>query len=141
MALQASLIAGGMASFVGALAGVMIIGGRLPTALSVGWSTPDAPLPPLDQRLNVGGFLLAAHAITAAALWQAPTLGSCFAAGLGAGWIGAAAAGLVGLMGRTDRLNHRVASVVFGAMVGFALMAPLWAYVQVMRMHIGGPHL
>jgi hypothetical protein len=54
---------------------------------------------------------------------------------LGAGWIGTAAAGLIGLIAQYDRLRDRVMGVVFRAALGFGLFAPLWAYVRVMQMH------
>jgi hypothetical protein len=134
-ALEVALLAGGIAAFAGAMTGAMILGGQIRL------SSPDAsqePPLPLDTRLAMGAFLLASHAIAAASLWQVPTIGACLAAGLGTGWIGAAAAALVGLMTRPQPFKRRLAGAAFRAAVGLALVAPLWGYVTIMRMHAMG---
>jgi len=46
-----------------------------------------------------------------------------------------AAGGLVALMGQPDRVKARVGGVALRAAVGFGLIAPLWAYAQIMRVH------
>ena len=130
-ALQMAIFGGGVAAFAGAMVGVMILAGTL----RIGAPTPDGSKPEMDGRLTVGAFLLASHAIAAASLWQFPTIGACIAAGLGAGWIGMAAGGLVALMGQPDRVKARVGGVALRAAVGFGLIAPLWAYAQIMRVH------
>ena len=89
-------------------------------------------------RDEVGAYLLGSHGVTAAALWQAPKIGSCMAAALGAGWLGAAAAGLIALMAAPERPGRRAAAAAFRAAVGFALLAPLWGYVQLMRAATAG---
>jgi hypothetical protein len=134
-ALEAALLAGGVAAFAGAMVGAMILGGQLRLSSP---DTPSEPPLPLDARLAIGAFLLASHAIAAASLWQVPTIGACLAAGLGTGWIGAAAAGLIGLMSRPQPFRRRLAGVAFRAATGFALIAPLWGYVTIMRVHAMG---
>jgi hypothetical protein len=129
--LDAALLAGGAAAFAGALVGVLALSGKL----SLEAKTPGAPHPTMESRLSLGSFLLASHALAAATLWQAPTVGACMAAALGAGWIASAAAGLVVLMSKTDRVSRRSLAIALRAAVGFALLSPLWAYVQVMRLH------
>ncbi len=135
-ALQAALVAGGMGAFAGALVGALTLGGRSTAGIAI----PDAASLSFDQRISIGAFLLAGHVVAAAALWQLPTVGSCFAGGLGAGWIGAAAAGLVGLMRQSDNLPRRLLDLGFRLVVGFTLMAPLWAYVQILYRHAPGPN-
>lgn len=132
--LEWSLVAGGMGAFAGAMFGVLTIGGA--DLFSV---TGERGAAPLDRRLAIGAFLLSSHAIAAAGLWQLPTVGSCLAAALGAGWMGAAAAGLVAMMSQTDQIGLRMAHVVLRACVGLTLLAPLWAYVKLMRMVDVGP--
>lgn len=123
--LEIALVLGGLAAFAGAVTGMLTLGG---------WDAADLGFsPPSSQRLTVGAYLLASHAVTAAALWQAPKIGSCLAAGLGAGWLGAAAAGLIALMAAPERPGKRAAAAGFRALVGLALLAPLWGYVQLMR--------
>lgn len=129
-ALDASLLSGGIAAFAGAFAGVMALSGLL--TIETGGA---AGRPSLDARLTVGAFLLAGHALTAAALWQAPTIGACMAASLAAGWLGAAAAGLIGLMSASERALQRMLVVAFRALVGFALAAPLWSYLEIIKRH------
>lgn len=129
--LEGSLAVGGLTAFAGAMVGVMTLGGNMPSDTPADEAGPQ----PLDRRLTVGAYLLAAHAVAAAGLWQVPTIGACLAASLGAGWIGAGAAGLVGLMSRHDHLRRRVLTVVFRLALGFGLFAPLWAYVRLMQMH------
>jgi hypothetical protein len=86
--LEIALVLGGLAAFAGAAVGMLALGG---------WDAADLGFsPPSGQRLTIGAYLLASHAVTAATLWQAPKIGSCLAAGLGAGWLGAAAAGADG---------------------------------------------
>lgn len=129
--LHASLLAGGVGAFAGAMAGVLtLIGVEL-----LGPGAPGAPAAPLDRRLAVGAYLLSSHVIAAAAIWQMPTVGSCIAAGLGAGWMGAAAAGMVGMMSQADRIGARMAHIMIRAAIGIALLAPLWAYVRIMQAH------
>lgn len=132
--LEWSLIAGGLGAFAGAMAGVLVISGS-----AVGELEPGTPPAPLDRRLSMGAFLLSSHAIAAAGLWQLPTVGSCLAAGLGAGWMGAAAAGLVGMLTQTDRIGLRMAHIVLRACVGVTLLAPLWAYVKLLSIGDVGP--
>ena len=77
----------------------------------------------------------------AAALWRLPSVGSCIAAGLGAGWMGAAAAGVIGLVTMPDRIAHRLGHIVARFFVGVCLLAPLWAYIKLMQMQpIGTIH-
>ncbi len=136
-ALHASLIAGGTGALAGVFAGGLAL---LGTDLS-GSSHPGDPIAPLDRRLAVGAFLLSSHAIAAAALWQLPTVGSCIAAGLGAGWMGTAAAGLVGMLSSPDRIGARLAHIASRTAVGVALLAPLWAYMKLMQLQaMGGLH-
>jgi hypothetical protein len=128
--LEISILAGGVAAFAGALTGVMALSGAMTPDLSGGQGKAS-----LDGRLTLGSYLLASHAITAAALWQAPTIGSCLAASLGAGWLGAAAASLIAMMSQPDRPVRRIAHTAFRAAVGFALVSPLWSYVEIMKRH------
>ncbi len=132
--LDAALLSGGMAAFAGAMAGILALNGSLGLAPRA----QGAPLPPLEARWGLGAFLLASHAVVAAALWQAPTVGACMGASLGAGWIAAAAAGLVALMFNPDQAPRRGLAIAFRAAMGFALFAPLWAYIQVMKMPVMG---
>jgi len=132
--LHASLIAGAVGALAGVFAGGLAL---LGTDLS-GASQPGDPIAPLDRRLAVGAFLLSSHAIAAAALWQLPQVGSCIAAGLGAGWMGTAAAGLVGMLSSPDRLGQRFAHIATRVLVGIALLAPLWAYMRLMQMQAMG---
>jgi len=127
--LELALLAGSVGSFAGAMAGVLTLTGL---DLSGG---PEAAPAPIDRRLAAGAFLLSSHAIAAAAIWQLPTVGSCVAAGLGAGWMGMAAAGLVGMLTRGDRILVRLAHTGGRAAIGVALLAPLWAYVKIMQAH------
>jgi hypothetical protein len=126
--LQASLVAGAIGSLAGLMAGGLAL---LGTDLS--GSAEPQPIAPLDRRLAVGAFLLSSHAIAAAALWQLPTVGSCIAAGLGAGWMGAAAAGLVGMLTQPERIGVRMAHIALRAVIAVGLLAPLWAYIRVMQ--------
>lgn len=129
--LKISLIAGAVAALAGIMAGALAMLGTDLSGAAPGEGDPPAPL---DQRLGVGAFLLSSHAITAAALWQLPTVGSCIAAGLGAGWMGAAAAGLIGMLSQpTGNLGMRAVHVVVRAAIGVALLSPLWAYVKIMQ--------
>ncbi|HYE43035.1 MAG TPA: hypothetical protein VEA15_06530 [Caulobacteraceae bacterium] len=132
--LEWSLVAGGLGAFAGAMAGVLVISGS-----TVGDLEPGAAPAPLDRRLSIGAFLLSSHAIAAAGLWQLPTVGSCLAAGLGAGWMGAAAAGLVGMLTQTDKIGLRMSHIVLRACVGVTLLAPLWAYVKLLAVGDVGP--
>lgn len=134
--LQLSLIAGG----VGALAGMMA-GGLAMLGTDLSGASPHEPRPapaPLDHRLAVGAFLLSSHAIAAAALWQLPTVGSCIAAGLGAGWAGSAAGGLVGLLSNPERIGPRMAHVAVRTAIGLGMLAPLWAYIRLMHFQAMG---
>lgn len=124
-ALQATLWAGGLGAFAGGMAGVLTIVG---TDLS-GAGEPQ----PLDQRLGTGAFLLASHAMAAGAIWQVPTVGSCICAGLGAGWLGAAAAGAVAMLTRPGPVGPRAVSIAARVLVGLSMLAPLWAYVKIIR--------
>lgn len=132
--LEWSLIAGGLGAFAGAMAGVLSIGGS-------SFGSLDAEPVALDRRLTIGAFLLSSHAIAAASLWQLPQVGACIAAGLGAGWMGAAAAGLVGMLTQTDRIGMRMAQISLRAAIGLSLLAPLWAYVKILNMGAAGPTL
>lgn len=132
--LEWSLVAGGLGAFAGGMAGMLTIGGSDLASLE-----PGAPPAPLERRLAAGAFLLSSHAIAAAGLWQLPTVGSCLAASLGAGWMGAAAAGLVAMLTRTDRIGLRMAHIALRACVGITLLAPLWAYVKLLSVHDVGP--
>jgi hypothetical protein len=127
--LAAALLAGEIAAFAGALMGVLALTGV--EILRPG--EPDAPRQPLDVRYGVGAFLLAAHVLTAAALLQAPKIGACLAASLGAGWMGAAAAGAVALSVQQTRMGRRAATVALRTALGFALLSPLWAYLQLIH--------
>jgi len=135
--LQASLIAGAVGALAGIMAGALAM---LGTDLSGGGPRDEAPpMAPLDRRLAVGAFLLAAHAIAAAAIWQLPTIGACIAAGLGAGWMGAAAAGVVGLFSQPGPgAGMRVVHVLVRAAIGAAMLAPLWAYMKLMQIQALG---
>ncbi len=132
--LQAALLAGGFGAFAGAMAGVLTLIG-----VEIAPVRRETQPEPLDRRLSTGAFLLASHAIAAAAVWQVPTVGACIAAGLGAGWMGGAAAGLVGMMTQADRIGLRMLHIAARAGVGLALLAPLWAYVRIMNAHAMGP--
>jgi hypothetical protein len=132
--LNAALLAGGAAAFAGALAGVLALSG----ALSLEPRTPAATPLSHEGRRSLGAFLLASHAVAAAALWQVPTVGACMAASLGAGWIAASTASFLTMLTRNDHLVRRSVTVAARAALGVALLSPLWAYVQVMRLHIMG---
>jgi hypothetical protein len=132
--LHASLIAGVMGSLAGVFAGGLAL---LGTDLS-GAASPGDPIPPLERRLAVGAFLLSSHAIAAAALWKLPSVGACIAAGLGAGWMGAAAAGMVGMLSRPEHIASKMAHIATRAAVGVALLAPLWAYMRLMQLQAMG---
>lgn len=133
--LKAALIAGAIGSLVGVMAGGLAL---LGTDLSGAPAGAKPELEPLDRRLAVGAFLLSSHAIAGAALWQLPTVGSCIAAGLGAGWMGAAAAGLVGMLSQPERIGVRMAHIALRAAVGVGLLAPLWAYIRIMQFQAMG---
>ena len=45
------------------------------------------------------------------------------------------AAGLVGMMSGSDRALQRVLAIVLRAALGFALAAPLWAYLEIIKRH------
>jgi len=125
-ALQMTLIAGGLGAFAGGMAGVLTLSG---TDLTGAGGEPA----PLDRRLALGAYLLASHAVAAGALWQVPTVGSCIAAGLGAGWLGAAAAGLIALLNKPGRTTWRLAQIAGRLAIGLTMLAPLWAYVKIMQ--------
>lgn len=135
-ALKISLVAGAVGALAGVMAGALAM---LGTDLSGAPAQEAQPPAPLDRRLGVGAFLLSSHAIAAAALWQLPTVGSCIAAGLGAGWMGAAAAGLIGMLSQPGGgLGMRAAQVLFRAAIGVALLAPLWAYMKILQLQALG---
>ncbi|MBC6982587.1 hypothetical protein [Caulobacter sp. 17J80-11] len=128
--LEIALVLGGLAAFAGAAVGMLALGG---------WDAADLGFsPPSGQRLTIGAYLLASHAVTAATLWQAPKIGSCLAASLGAGWLGAAAAGLIALAAAPANPAKRARAAAFRAAMGLALLAPLWAYVQLIRAATAG---
>lgn len=133
--LKLALIAGAISSLAGVMAGGLAL---LGTDLTGAAANERAEPAPLDRRLAVGAFLLSSHAIAAAALWQLPTVGSCIAAGLGAGWMGAAAAGLVGMLSQPERIVVRMAHIAVRAAVGVGLLAPLWAYIRLMQFQAMG---
>lgn len=126
---EAALMAAGVASFLGALAGAMTLGGADPLSVFSGTK------PPWSARLYIGMFLLVSHAVTAGALVEVPKIGSCLAAALGLGWLGAGAAGLV-LLAKAERaLARRALAVAFQGGVGACLVWPLWAYLEIIRAH------
>ncbi len=80
----------------------------------------------------LGGALLLGHAATLATLAQAAPIGSCLAAGLGAGWFGAAAGRSIGAM--VERGGPRpLLRIGFEAAMGLLLWAPLWTYLRMIR--------
>jgi hypothetical protein len=132
--LHASLIAGAVGALAGVFSGCLAL---LGTDLTGAGQESEATAP-LDRRLAIGAFLLSAHAIAAAAIWQLPQIGACIAAGLGAGWMGASAAGLVGLLSQPQRIWMRAAHIVVRLCIGAALLAPLWAYTRLMQLQAMG---
>ncbi|MBX7249053.1 MAG: hypothetical protein K1X35_08440 [Caulobacteraceae bacterium] len=132
--LHASLIAGAVGALAGVFSGCLAL---LGTDLS-GAAREGDPTAPLDQRLAIGAFLLSSHAIAVAAIWQLPQVGACIAAGLGAGWMGAAAAGAIGLLSQPERVWLRVTHIVVRLCIGAALLAPLWTYMRLMQMQAMG---
>lgn len=134
--LKLSLVAGAVGALAGVMAGALAM---LGTDLSGAGPHEAHPPAPLDRRLGIGAFLLSSHAIAAAALWQLPTVGSCIAAGLGAGWLGAAAAGLIGMLSQPGgSLGMRAVHVFMRAGIGVALLAPLWAYMKILQLQALG---
>lgn len=130
-ALQSALLAGGIAAFVGAMTGALFLAGADPFRLGGGEAASRA------TRLQVGTFLLSAHVTAAATLWVAPKIGACVAAGLGAGWLGAAAAGVLLLAEAERGLARRALTVLFQAAMGVCLWSPLWAWLRVLKHHHG----
>ena len=80
------------------------------------------------------------HAAALAVLWTAPAIGACFAAGIGCGWLGAAAGRAISLVrdhrhARTDLLR------IAGALVmGLVLWAPLWLYLKAIEAAANGAY-
>jgi hypothetical protein len=130
--LEAALLAGGLAAFAGGVTGVLALAG----AVGLEPRAPDAAFPSREYRLSLGAFLLASHAVVAVGLWRMPTVGACMAASLGAGWMAAAAAAFVAMLASQDRLTRRAFAIACRAAIGFALMSPLWAYLQLIRLHV-----
>lgn len=126
-ALRTALFAGAAAAVAGAFAGALLLGGL--DLLRTG--ARHAP----TLRIQVGTFLLAAHVVAAATLWVVPQVGSCVAAALGSGWIGAAAGNLVLLAAAERGLLARLIAGLVQAGMGLALWAPLWAFIRVMKAH------
>lgn len=132
-ALKTAMLAGIVASVAGAFLGALLLAGVDPMRLGrSGGGAPDQGV-----RLQVGTFLMAAHVAAAAALLVAPKVGSCVAAGLGAGWIGAAAGGFVLLAAAERNLAARLGAALFQAAMGAAMWAPLWTFLRVLRAHAG----
>jgi hypothetical protein len=123
--LEYALIAGGAAAFAGAAAGVIAFSADVLGAGAL----------PRQARMTLGSWILASHAITAAALWQSPKIGACMAAALGAGWIGASVASLAGMAASERGFAKAAGAAALRAGLGAALLAPLWAYVQIIRLH------
>lgn len=131
-ALKAALLAGALAAVAGAFAGALLLGGMDLLRLA-----PKGERPSQATRVQVGTFLLTAHVVAAATLWVVPQVGSCVAAALGSGWIGAAAGSFVLLASaERDLLRRLLAGLLQGAL-GVALWSPLWTFLKIMRAHAG----
>lgn len=129
-ALNAALWAATCAATAGAFSGAALLtGADLFRAASAGERLPAA------VRIQAGAFLLAAHVVAAATLLVVPKVGSCVAAGLGSGWFGAAAGGLLVLAGAERGLLRRLLVATFQGVMGVCLWSPLWTYVKVMQAH------
>lgn len=125
IALKLALACAGVAAFLGGCVGaLMIAAARRGAASGVLAAGPAA-----------GGFVLGAHAAAVAALWDAPTIGACLAAALGAGWVGAAAAALTNALLVRPFRPRRAGAALAMAVLGAAHLFPLWVYVAIMRMH------
>lgn len=83
-------------------------------------------------RATFGGTLLM-HAATFTAIVEAPKIGSCLAAAVGATWLGRAAGRAVSaLLTRRTSRRQIVLLMVEGA-AGVCLWAPLWSYLSLIR--------
>jgi hypothetical protein len=89
----------------------------------------------LSEYRAFGGLLLASHAITAVMLFQAPRVGACFAGALAAGWFGAAFGRIVSRL--RDGGPAPWGYFALDLTLATALAAPLWSYVQLIRIHAG----
>lgn len=131
-ALKTALLAGALAAVAGAFAGALLLAGS--DLLRLG---PKGERLSQTTRVQVGTFLMTAHVVATATLWVVPQVGSCVAAALGSGWIGAAAGSFLLLAGAERDLLRRLLAGVVQAALGVALWSPLWAFLKVMRAHAG----
>lgn len=124
-----------VAATAGALVGAYLLTQPAAALQRVGVTTPGSWA--TAEARGFGGGLLAAHALTAATLMQAPRFGACFAAALAALWWGAAFGKLISLL--RDRPRSRAAAVTLAldSAMALALAAPLWAYLRILRAHAG----
>ena len=89
-----------------------------------------APYAPV--RAVCGGILLM-NAVTFTALAEAPRIGSCLAAAVGAAWLGQAAGRAVSSLLSRSPNRRQIALLLGEGVVGLALWGPLWTYLRLIR--------
>lgn len=135
-ALTLSLWIATAAAVVGALVGAWTLTQPETSLARAGLRSGDPRTVGLSAGRAVGGAALAAHALTAALLLQAPKIGACLAAALAAAWFGAAAGRTVSAL-RDGAGPVPYAALALELVMSAALAAPLWLYARLLRAHSG----
>jgi hypothetical protein len=125
LSLQLAILASGLGAFIG---GCVLIHPEGCAGL-VGFRGVGSQ--PSSLRA-LGGALLLGHAATLATLAQSPSIGACLAAGLGAGWFGAAAGRGIGALVER-RAAPDLLRIGFEALMGLVLWQPLWTYLRLIH--------
>jgi hypothetical protein len=131
-ALEISLRFAALLTLVGAVIGAYgLIAPRAIAGLSGQRTNPDET--PFTALRGAFGGMLLMHAASFTALIEAPKIGSCLAAAVGAGWLGRSAGRAIAslLARRTPR--RQMILLLTEAFVGIALWAPLWIYLDLIR--------
>lgn len=92
---------------------------------------PDAE-PHGAVRGLFGGVLLM-NAASFTALAEAPKIGSCLAAAVGAAWLGQAAGRAVAALLERSVGGRQIGIILVEAAAGVGLWAPLWLYLKLIR--------
>jgi hypothetical protein len=90
-------------------------------------SDPDKPHSLSEVRATYGGLFLLPHAVTAAALGYAPSLGSVMALTLSLAWLGAAVGRAYSMVSEDIGTRHNVRAIVFEFLMGVTLALPFWS--------------
>jgi hypothetical protein len=132
VALELSLRFAALLTLLGAVLGAYgMIAPRALAGLSGLETGPEgAPYPAL--RATFGGTLLM-HAATFTALVEAPRIGSCLAAAVGAAWLGRSAGRAVSALLSRRTTRRQVVLLLAEAAAGVCLWAPLWNYIDLIR--------